>query len=93
MIPPICLPSHGLRAARLIPTAIFAGLLAPAIFAQTKPERQSKGAKAAQTAQASVPTPSSGTTFEEGESAKPEDKAFKGMKYRMIDRRRRLEID
>jgi photosystem II stability/assembly factor-like uncharacterized protein len=51
-----------------------------AAFAQTKPERQSKAAK---------PTPTSAAVSSdqkatEDESGKPEDKLFKGMKYRLI---------
>ncbi|HTT19302.1 MAG TPA: hypothetical protein VMG82_10170 [Candidatus Sulfotelmatobacter sp.] len=62
----------------------FGLLIAPA---QTKPERQSKAAKSAQPAQ-SAPSAQNSTsspnTESEKEDAKPEEKAFKGMKYRMI---------
>jgi len=53
-------------------------LFVPTVFSQTKPEEQSKAANAAQSA------PSSGKTEDADESAKPEEKAFKGMKYRLI---------
>jgi photosystem II stability/assembly factor-like uncharacterized protein len=54
-----------------------------AAFAQTKPERQSKAAKPTQAA--SQPTAaSSDQSATQGESSKPEDKLFKGMKYRLI---------
>jgi|HubBroStandDraft_6_1064221.scaffolds.fasta_scaffold00005_160 photosystem II stability/assembly factor-like uncharacterized protein len=52
-----------------------------AAVAQTKPERQSKAAKPAQTAPA---TSSDQKSTPENESEKPEDKLFKGMKYRLI---------
>jgi photosystem II stability/assembly factor-like uncharacterized protein len=51
--------------------------------AQTKPERQSKAVKPTQ----SSPTPNANSTNDkaaETDSGKPEDKLFKGMKYRMI---------
>ena len=56
---------------------------------QTKPERQSKATKAAEAkpgASTSQPEAKTGTDNEkeEPESAKPEDKPFKGMKYRLI---------
>src|ERR1700685_677822 len=52
-------------------------------FAQTKPERQSKAAKPTQ----SSPSAEANSTKDnpsETDSGKPEDKLFKGMKYRMI---------
>jgi len=56
--------------------------------AQTKPERQSKAAKPTQPAQnaPSVQNPTNAPNAANGENdeAKPEEKAFKGMKYRMI---------
>jgi photosystem II stability/assembly factor-like uncharacterized protein len=52
-------------------------------FAQTKPERQSKAAKPTQTAPTTA-TPSDQKAPGEEESGKPEDKLFKGMKYRLI---------
>ncbi len=53
------------------------------VFAQTKPERQSKAAKAAE----SKPTKAASADQKpatDDESGKPEDKLFKGMKYRLI---------
>ncbi len=55
-----------------------------AVFAQTKPERQSKAAKATESAATSSTTASNANGSAESESGKPEDKLFKGMKYRMI---------
>jgi len=56
--------------------------------AQTKPERQSKAAKPTQPAQnaPSMQNPTNAPNAANGENdeAKPEEKAFKGMKYRMI---------
>jgi len=56
------------------------------LSAQTKPERQSKASKATQPAQASQPasSPSDQAENEKSEATKPEEKAFKGMKYRLI---------
>src|SRR5215469_935736 len=51
--------------------------------AQTKPERQSKSAKPAQAAQPAQPAAKSDDA-ESADSSKPEDKVFKGMKYRLI---------
>ena len=56
-------------------------LLCIAGFSQTKPERQSKAAKPAQ---ASQPEKKTADQPAEGESNKPEEKLFKGMKYRLI---------
>jgi photosystem II stability/assembly factor-like uncharacterized protein len=56
--------------------------------AQTKPERQSKAAKSTQPAQnvssAQDSTNAPNAANGESEDAKPEEKAFKGLKYRMI---------
>jgi len=54
-------------------------------YAQAKPERQSKAVKPEKT----TPTPQTpdaakAPNGDNGELAKPEEKAFKGMKYRMI---------
>ena len=51
--------------------------------AQTKPERASKANKS-QTAQAAQPSAASDATADSSEATKPEEKAFKGMKYRLI---------
>lgn len=55
---------------------------APA-FAQTTPERQSKAAKAAESKPVSAAA-NAASKPESDDSAKPEDKLFKGMKYRLI---------
>src|ERR1035438_2455397 len=52
--------------------------------AQTKPERQSKAAKPTQPASPSTTNPSSQSAPAATDSVKPEEKPFKGMKYRMI---------
>jgi len=57
------------------------------LSAQTKPERQSKAAKAApaaQSAQQPATASSEQAEADKTESTKPEEKAFKGMKYRLI---------
>ncbi len=54
-------------------------------FAQAKPERQSKAVKptaSATSSRANAPDQNAAAT--QSESAKPEDRLFKGMKYRMI---------
>jgi photosystem II stability/assembly factor-like uncharacterized protein len=73
---------------RLILTIVILTLVSAFSLSQTKPERQSKAAKSAQTVQ---PTQSAATSADkeknEGdseESSRPEDKVFKGMKYRLI---------
>src|SRR5271168_560696 len=62
--------------------AAFALCWQSAAFAQTKPERQSKAAKSTQTAPSS--TAASSDQKSDNESDKPEDKLFKGMKYRLV---------
>ena len=68
--------------------AAFVVLLSTFVPAQTKPERQSKATKASETPQSAQPAQTATTTEskteDEEEAARPEDKAFKGMKYRMI---------
>jgi len=74
-------------AARWIVPITLSLLFATAALAQTKPERQSKAVKATPTPQASSQTQAASAAPNENESeeaAKPEEKAFKGMKYRMI---------
>lgn len=68
----------------ILATALFT-FIAVLSFAQTKPERQSKAVKPAPAAQANQPaaTPNASDT-DNPESTKPEEKAFKGMKYRLI---------
>src|SRR6266516_7291907 len=76
---------YALCAARWIFVIAVSTLMGVAANAQTKPERQSKAAKAAQadpTAQPAAATPASDN--EKTDDSKPEEKAFKGMKYRLI---------
>src|SRR5208337_1988561 len=54
------------------------------VFAQTKPERQSKAAKVAESGATSSTSASNANGSGENEPGKPEDKLFKGMKYRLI---------
>ncbi len=75
---------------KFAPTAIalgailaLAGLSLGTVVAQTKPERQSKAAKPTQSSTAS-PDASAKEPSAEKESERPEDKPFKGMKYRLI---------
>jgi hypothetical protein len=74
--------------ARLIVAFFLAAFCLVAAHAQTKPERQSKAAKAAQStqtapsAQSAAASPSASDS--DKEDSKPEEKAFKGMKYRLI---------
>src|SRR5438270_5074440 len=74
-------------AVRVVPAITLLTLLsAIAVGQANKPERQSKAVKPAQAAQPAKPgaeTPNSGDS-NQSESTKPEEKAFKGMKYRMI---------
>jgi photosystem II stability/assembly factor-like uncharacterized protein len=71
-------------AARVVSAVMISLVLATLVLAQTKPERQSKAAKAAQQNQTAQPAASSEATKDTSESSKPEEKAFKGMKYRLI---------
>ena len=81
---------HRLRAKvslvrRLVLTLIVSISLAAAAFGQTKPGRQSKAVKPAQPLQAAAqPGTSPASDSEAAEDSRPEDKAFKGMKYRLI---------
>ena len=84
--------AHSIRcsassAVRLILALFLTTFCFIAANAQTKPERQSKAAKSAQPAQ-NAPTAQSAAASSESdtdkEESKPEEKAFKGMKYRMI---------
>ena len=67
-------------------TVLF--LVSVVAIGQAKPERQSKATKASEAKPASSTSQpeskSSDADNEESESAKPEDKPFKGMKYRLI---------
>jgi photosystem II stability/assembly factor-like uncharacterized protein len=65
---------------------VVVALFVTCLFAQAKPERQSKAAKAATAVPTSQPlaAASSDTDAAKAEDTKPEEKAFKGMHYRMI---------
>ena len=82
------LQSFGMRAfvvGRFFLAITLTGFLTLGAFGQAKPERQSKAAKTAQAAPTSqTPATASGSDSETQESSKPEDKAFKGMHYRLI---------
>src|SRR6202167_952453 len=65
--------------------AIIALAAPSAGMAQTKPERQSKAVKPNQSTTATATNASPGQqSAAEEESSRPEDKPFKGMKYRLI---------
>ncbi|MGC2172321.1 MAG: hypothetical protein WA623_13125 [Candidatus Sulfotelmatobacter sp.] len=66
----------------LLFAALAPGVPATA-YAQSKPGREAKAAKSTQSAQASTADSDQKSTTED-ESGKPEDKLFKGMKYRLI---------
>src|SRR5216684_4297485 len=51
---------------------------------QTKPERQSKAVKPTQAASTNSPSTAEPNAPGDSESARPEDRPFKGMKYRLI---------
>src|SRR4051794_38468145 len=74
--------SNGSLGVRVV---VVVALFATPLLAQTKPERQSKAAKAA-AAPTSQPAAAAGsdTDAAKTEDSKPEEKAFKGMHYRMI---------
>ena len=71
-------------AARSILFLIFATVLAVGVFAQTKPERQSKAVKQKEAAQPVPVQTTDKKDTDEAESNKPEEKAFKGLHYRLI---------
>ena len=80
-------PSRMSVAAQLIFAVALLTVLIPSLLAQAKPERQSKAAKAAQSTpatQAAQTTAPVSKSDDEDDSSKPEDKVFKGMKYRLI---------
>src|SRR5208283_2930582 len=83
MVGPVGLRSHVSLIGSTLLAFTLAALLATAAFAQAKPERQSKALKPAQASQ-TAPAPENEKNAEESESTKPEEKAFKGMKYRLI---------
>jgi len=64
--------------------AILVLLTQSAVFAQTKPQRQSKAVKSNQSATPATTPATEEKLVAEEESSKPEDKPFKGMKYRLI---------
>ena len=60
-------------------------MLSAGSFAQTKPERQSKAVKPTQAAATATPAAADqNSASSDAESTRPEDKPFKGMKYRLI---------
>ena len=66
-------------------SAIFSILFVNAAFAQTKPDRQSKAVKPTQSEPSSATTaPDANAAEKKEEPDKPEEKPFKGMKYRLI---------
>ncbi len=68
---------------RLVLVVTFSIWIVASAFGQTKPERQSKAVKAP-TAATAQPAASAASDSDAAESSKPEEKAFKGMKYRLI---------
>jgi len=68
--------------ARLFLIVAVSTLFAGASFSQAKPEHPSKSEKPAKSAEPAQPA--SAQSSDTSESAKPEDKLFKGMKYRLI---------
>ena len=81
-------PDCGRKSITLVTQLAFAltlfALFGVAGFGQTKPERQSKAVKPAETKQPPQATASANAKAEAPEATKPEEKAFKGMHYRMI---------
>ena len=71
-------------AMRFIFTISVVAFFGIAANGQAKPERQSKAAKAVPAAQSAQPAAGSSADANGSEPAKPEEKAFKGMKYRLI---------
>jgi photosystem II stability/assembly factor-like uncharacterized protein len=64
---------------------IFFALLSVAGYAQVKPERQSKAVKPNQAGTTAAPAPADqNAATSDAESARPEEKPFKSMKYRLI---------
>jgi len=67
-----------------LPLLLAVSLLAtPAAFSQTKPERQSKAAKSAESTPSKTAT-SDDQSSSESQPSNTEDKPFRGMKYRLI---------
>ncbi|HEY3972657.1 MAG TPA: hypothetical protein VGM18_06610 [Candidatus Sulfotelmatobacter sp.] len=86
MLPRLIHPSFSRRNfANFVLAVVFAVFLVASASGQTKPERQSKAAKAAPASPTAQAAPGAASDSDESESSsKPEEKAFKGMKYRMI---------
>src|SRR3954463_9995312 len=66
--------------------AVTLVILSSLVLAQTKPERQSKATKASEVKPSTPSSESEGKASdkEDSESSRPEEKVFKGMKYRLI---------
>src|SRR5207342_607032 len=70
---------------RVVLVVAFSFLFGTAVVGQAKPERQSKAAKPEQATKTAQPAAPAATDDEAtSENNKPEEKAFKGMKYRLI---------
>src|SRR3981081_1935589 len=63
---------------------VFVLAFAATSFSQTKPERQSKAVKPTQAAPTSSAPTAEANAPSDSESNKPEDRPFKGMKYRLV---------
>jgi photosystem II stability/assembly factor-like uncharacterized protein len=76
------------KSASAVVCVVFAITFLPSsvAFAQTKPERQSKATKASEVKPSTPSSESEGKVNdkEDSESSRPEEKVFKGMKYRLI---------
>jgi len=68
----------------LVLAATFVVLATSLALAQAKPERQSKAVKPSQKTEVAKPSAPDEGDAQTSETPKPEEKAFKGMKYRMI---------
>jgi hypothetical protein len=69
---------------QLLWVVLFAGAIAIPARSQAKPERQSKAVKPGSTTPTAQPTAAAATDSNGVEASKPEEQAFKGMKYRLI---------
>jgi hypothetical protein len=70
---------------RVVLVVAFSFLFGTAVVGQAKPERQSKAAKPEQATKTAQPAAPAATDDEATpENNKPEEKVFKGMKYRLI---------
>ena len=68
---------------RLVLVSAVSVVFAASVLSQAKPERQSKADKSPTATQTAQPA-AAASDSDADESAKPEEKAFKGMKYRLI---------